>query len=382
MHAGNGSIKIFINASTVLISGGLILALEIIESLQTNPNFDLIIICPKLKPYKKIQKENSRIVIAPRWMLLRYWRWYLDYIWLPDRIKRESPDLVFTLCNLPSVTRNRQIFLHDNPYVAEKNIGNIPLSLKNKIIHRVRNKLTLSRMKYVDLLLVQTPYQKSILEKSIKRKIPVGIMPPCLSQIKDPIKEVHIMDLLKIKNQYQVLCPTRYYEHKNLEILVKVSDLIKERLLPIKIYITISPKQGRRARNLLRTIKKNDIESILINLGHIDHRYLSGIMSNVDAVLLPSLLESFSLTCIEAWEHEKPLLVSDLETFKSACGNAAYYFNPLIPEEILKCIIISMADKIKRNEKLKNGIKRMEENCRKAMYPQLIYDFLEKSCEN
>jgi glycosyltransferase involved in cell wall biosynthesis len=382
MHAGNGSIKIFINASTALISGGLILALEIIESLQANPNFDLIIVCPKLKPYKRIQKENSRLVVAPRWMLYRYWRWYLDYFWLPDRIKRESPDLVFTLCNLPTVTRKRQIFLHDNPYVAEKNIRNIPLSLKNKIIHWVRNKLTLSRMRYVDLLLVQTVYQKTIMEKCLRRNIKVEIMPPSLSQIDGSLKGACILDSLKIENQYKILCPTRYYEHKNLEILVKVSDLIKERLLPIKIYITISPKQGRRAKNLLRTIKKNNIESILINLGHIDHRYIPGIVSNVDAVLLPSLLESFSLTCIEAWEHEKPLLVSDLDTFKSACGNAAYYFNPLIPEDILGCIMGSMSDKIIRDEKLINGIKRKEENCRKARYPELIYDFLKISCEN
>jgi len=118
MPGENQRIKLFINTSTVLISGGLILSLDIIESLQLDGEFDIVFTCPKLKPYSQFQNENSRLILVPRWMLYKIMRWYHDYFWLTKLIKKEKPDLVLTLCNLPAATTFRQIFLHDNPYVT------------------------------------------------------------------------------------------------------------------------------------------------------------------------------------------------------------------------------------------------------------------------
>ena len=354
------SIKIFVNASTVLISGGLILAVNIVKSLQLEGFFTIVITCPRLKPYKSIVKEKSSLVLVPRWMLYRALRWYHDYLWLPALIRKEKPDVVLTLSNLPAITTCKQIYLHDNPYVGEEMVKYLPLSFQKHLIQKLRSYITISRMKYVDYLIVQTDYQKRIMQLKIRKTIPVVIIPPIIiSKIldfqKDQPKKV------KDEDYYKVLCPSRYYEHKNLEILIRVGRLIKEKQLPIKIYITILARHGRKAKLLLHDIMKMKIEDTLINLGQIKHRNMPEFIINSDAIILPSLLESFSLSCIEAWQYKKPLLVSNIDTFKSFCSNAALYFDPYSPENILEAIKTSIYNPKTREEVIKNGIKQAKQ---------------------
>ena len=51
-------------------------------------------------------------------------------------------------------------------------------------------------------------------------------------------------------------------------------------------------------------------------------------------MILPTLLESFSATYIEAMFHGKTILTSDLDFARDVCGEAAFYFDPLNPQSI------------------------------------------------
>jgi glycosyltransferase involved in cell wall biosynthesis len=56
------------------------------------------------------------------------------------------------------------------------------------------------------------------------------------------------------------------------------------------------------------------------------------------ALCLPTLLESFTATYVEAMHFRRPILTSDLDFAHAVCGDAALYFDPWSPESIRSAI--------------------------------------------
>lgn len=332
----NQRIRIFINASTVLISGGLIISQNIINALIQNNTFELLITCPAYKPYKAYVTNNSKLVVVPRLMLRKLFRWYHDYFWLPAKIRTFKPSLVFTLSNLPACTAYKQLYLHDNPYVTESNYAYLKMPAINRITHNIRCNVTLNRLKYVNHVIVQTPYQKQIFSRVNKRKIPISVISPGIPihlAAKKTIKNLNLS-----KKNLKIACVSRYFAHKNLEILYETAKYCNTHKLPIQFILTLSKTENDYAQQLIKRIEKNSFNNRIVNIGKRKKEEISDLVSKVDALILPSFLETFGLNCIEAWYHEKPLFVSDIESLRSSCGDAAFYVNPYSVESIANTI--------------------------------------------
>jgi glycosyltransferase involved in cell wall biosynthesis len=366
--------KVFINASTVLFSGGLILSQSIIETLIHSNSFDIIITCPRTGPYQHFITNYSKIRKVPRCFLYRPLRWIHDYFWLPALIHHVGPDMVLTLGNLPARTSYKQIFLHDNPYLVEKSYDHIPLSTLQKIVHRLRCRLTMQRMRFVKLVLVQTEYQKQGLKLLINGDPPARIYTPFVPLVQNP-GQPYSPPVVPTGKKFKILCLSRYYEHKNIEILVELAATIKSMNLPFIFYLTISRNHGEKAVRLIKSLKTREVEDVIINLGHSHHYYVPGIISQVDGIILPSLLESFSLSCIEAWQYGKPLFVSDLPSLRSSCHNAAFYFNPFSATDLLNCLNNAFSEPDNLLTKKKEGEKRLKELSQWSEYITLLNEF-------
>ncbi len=58
-----------------------------------------------------------------------------------------------------------------------------------------------------------------------------------------------------------------------------------------------------------------------------------------NALLLPTLLESFSGTYLEAMHFGRPILTSNLDFARDVCDDAALYFDPWDPVAIKDAIL-------------------------------------------
>ena len=76
--------------------------------------------------------------------------------------------------------------------------------------------------------------------------------------------------------------------------------------------------------------------------------------------ILPTLLESFGLTYLEAMQNNCPIITSDLEFARYVCGDAALYFDPKSPSSILDMIIKLKDDQKLRMRLVENGQKRIK----------------------
>ena len=65
---------------------------------------------------------------------------------------------------------------------------------------------------------------------------------------------------------------------------------------------------------------------------------IESVYEAVDAVFMPTLLESYSATFLECMAYKKPLLVSDREFAREICGDAAIYFDPLSIDSMIDAI--------------------------------------------
>ena len=94
------------------------------------------------------------------------------------------------------------------------------------------------------------------------------------------------------------------------------------------VILTISGDDHPNARNLLRSIDEHQLSSSILNVGPLKQQDLFGYYRHCQALFLPTLLESFSGTYLEAMQFGSPILTSDLDFARQICGDVAMYFDP------------------------------------------------------
>ena len=156
----------------------------------------------------------------------------------------------------------------------------------------------------------------------------------------------------------KLLCPSVYYPHKNLEILLELALLIKQAGSNLYIVTTVDP-YNRASRRFLDLIIERGLQGVILNIGQVSLDRMQDIYSQCDALLLPTLLESFSIVYLEAMYYGLPILTSDMWFAKNVCGHAAMYFDPFDAEDILHSIDNVMSDSTTRAKLIEAGLHRL-----------------------
>ena len=99
------------------------------------------------------------------------------------------------------------------------------------------------------------------------------------------------------------------------------------------------------------------LDEYIKNLGEISPFNLHILYNQVDAVILPTLLESFSSVYVDALKFRKPIFTSNREFAKEICGNAAFYFNPFSAQDIYNTLETAFKNRTTMAEKLNEGEK-------------------------
>lgn len=136
----------------------------------------------------------------------------------------------------------------------------------------------------------------------------------------------------------RLFCLTRYYAHKNLESLVDLYGAYRSELDGVIVILTLAAEEQPGARRLLQRIEHLGLTEQLVKVGPLAQEELGGYYQQCDGIILPTLLETFSMTYVEAMQFGKPILTSDRDFAREVCGDAALYFDPTDPASILETI--------------------------------------------
>lgn len=366
---------ILINAATVKLAGGLVVSLDLIHLLAKSGAYKLVLLCPKIKSYVELPNAIQK-VYTPNYLLKFYFRWVLDFIWLPERLQRTAPNLVLTLGNLPARTLLKQLMLNDNAFVTQKKLSEIPLSFSNKLKHGLRKYLFWKRLHFVDCLLVQTQTEVNRLE-SFNRPLPeikklAPLLPKHLTAKPDPKPFLPKQE----EGVIRLLCLSYYWDHKNIDILKDVLELAKQKKEKLQIVFTLNEKKVKGGKHLVRSLNSFLTDGSAINVGNVKAEAITTLIDSCDGLILPSLLETYGLNSLEAWHGEKVFLVADRPYSREVCSDAAVFFDPNNAKEILNKILEVFYDRDKVDGLIAKGQKQLAKLPKSERYISVIEEAL------
>lgn len=355
--------RVAIVAHALRVAGGKSVAINIIQSLiRLYPSYHFLFVIPDNNDYKDLPYPENAQVVSYAGGLLR--RVYFDDYVLRSIISKFKPDLVWCLGNfgLSYVSCAQSILVHKAQLVSGFDVvKNETLSNKFKNI-MLKQKLKRS-LSSTQLVFCQTNVMMYKFKSEFNYAGKVSLLPNAVSQyIDEPDSEL----VEKIRNRFSgeklLFVLSRYYSHKNLELLVKCFHEYRRELEGIKCIITIDSLEHKHAKKLLDNIRMLGLDSIIVNVGPINHSEISSYYSCCDALLLPTLLESFSGTYVEAMQYKRPIITSDLDFAKEICGDGALYFNPNEPVDLKNKLLEFFANDKLRDDLVNEGQKRLADH--------------------
>jgi glycosyltransferase involved in cell wall biosynthesis len=343
--------KFVVQALGLTGGGGKELAMNLFSRLTTYKRHRFIFVVPDLAEYRCLGGSNSKVIVWQKPTGLWGRDFQLNQTLNIVCAKWDCDALLCTANFAPRQPACNTVVLLQNAYVA----------YREPVVERhltIRERLTVAygRRAYRRLsprvrLVAQTEVMKQRLLASYGfdprriQVIPNGCSLPRGSapcQAPEP------------KRPFVFLCLGWYYVHKNLEILPEALRQIRAySSRPVECRITISPDQHPRARRFLREVE--NMADVIVNLGPVLRSELARIYASADALLLPTLLESFSRTYLEAMHFSLPILTSDRDFARHICQDAALYFDPLDADSVARSMARIMEDGELRARLVQNG---------------------------
>lgn len=189
---------------------------------------------------------------------------------------------------------------------------------------------------------------------------------------------------LKEKAQINALCFGSAYVHKNLAIIIPtLLELKKRGINNIHFHVTL-PKKNPIYIDLLASAQKNQLENHIHNHGPIPVAQGPELYKKMDLLFFPTLLESYSVTPLEAMTMGIPALISNIPAHTDLFDEEVFFFDPLSPQNIADTFeqMLNDPDEIFRRQNLaKTWVQNKVNNepSRFELYMGLIEKVLEET---
>jgi glycosyltransferase involved in cell wall biosynthesis len=317
--------KIAINGMSAKSGGGRSVLRNILGCLVAESGgHEYLVITPTGAGYGEFACSHLKVIEVAGLYRLHKLAWF-SLVRLPKLLREQRCDLLFNPSDIPIPTSIPQVFLYDWPHGAFPESPAIKkLELRDWLIYRAKLFLFTYNLRYIDILAAQT----SVIAECLHRLYGHGdivVIPNAVSL--ENFSGGEPLDFA-LGEELKLLCLSGYYTHKNLEIFLPVARKLRERGFKAKIVITVAAEQHPNAARMLEQIAEEDLEAIIHNVGPVDMAHVPSLYSQCDVLILPTLLESFSGTYVEAMFHRKPILTSQLPFAEVVCGDGALYFDP------------------------------------------------------
>ncbi len=170
--------------------------------------------------------------------------------------------------------------------------------------------------KYSDVLIYESDDANKIYSNITKNKIVGYTVSNTVNNVFfncSEWKEINV-----VKSKFDILYLTANYPHKNIEIIPKVIDTILEigKLDNFRFHLSVTKEE-------MNFDKKYD--QYINYLGKVEIKQVPLLYKKMDMLFMPTLLETFSTTYLEAMVSEIPIVTSDLSFARDICADSALY---------------------------------------------------------
>ena len=347
--------KIFINGLKANTGGGKCILENYLSLLhaQKQQNHHYYVLTPDKNKYSHYACDWISIIDTLSIAKKNLFFPLLYFYTIPKLLKKYDVDIIFNFGDVIIPTKTPQVYMFDWPYAAypESQVWKM-MDLKNFLMRKI--KLALIK-KYFKLPVTITTQTKTI-EKRLRRYYNADNLKVVPSAI--PLENLAVKESFDFglhDQNFKFIYPTSFSPHKNLSILLQLAKLIKQKQYPFKIFLTIDETNNSAAKNFMKKTQELQLDSVINNVGRLNMEKVASLYRQTDALLMPTLLETYGLPYVEAMFHGKTVLTSDLDFAHDVCGDAAFYFDPFSAESILENIKKAYDNIELRNHKIEIG---------------------------
>ncbi|MDP6388065.1 MAG: glycosyltransferase family 1 protein [Candidatus Pacebacteria bacterium] len=318
-------------------------AYELTKALLEIDKENKYIIYTKSKASLDLKGENFKVVS------LGFGKLWRDIGFL---FAKKSDVYIFVTPTLPLFYKLKRtiVITHDFPYHYVK-AENLKQYIFSKILHYF-HKLSLNK---ADKVVAISEYTKNEDMKLF------GVNSAKIAIIYNGFR-----DICKIPPK-NLAIPKPYFftigavkERKNTLNIVKAFKEFKKNNLPHKL--VIAGKTGNKySEKVFEYIGKNNLKDDIIFFGHANDAELSSLYRNAEALVFPSLIESFGFPVLEAGACGTPTITSRGQGSAEVTGGAGILVDPLNVDEIKSAMIKISNDKEFRRKLSEKSSERVKE---------------------
>lgn len=138
---------------------------------------------------------------------------------------------------------------------------------------------------------------------------------------------------IKIKrnlaDSINIFCLGADYWHKNYQIVPDILSHLKQKTNKKINFIFTLPEDSSVYLKLIDKAKKMQVDQYILNLGPLALHEVVNAYQKYDILFFPSVLETFSITPLEALYMNMPMIISNIPANKQVIGEHAHYVDPL-----------------------------------------------------
>lgn len=333
--------KILIDATNIKVGGGVQVAVSVIsELIKSKPlGVDFIFTVSSNVDKQIIQAEYNKVVINTNVIDLLFFSKNRNLLIELS----EDVDVVFTVFGPPfwSPRKAKHVVGFANAWlVSEAKLAYGTLDFFSSMKLKFKNWL-LGHILYKKerFYLTETETIKNLFMNKFECETHrVQVVPNCLPHLYSGGYQYVQKGLVpdQFKNHFKLVSITHNYPHKNLSVIPEVGKILEKKCVKVIFIVTIP--QGDY------DLLSQNFKKYTYNVGPVNMQECISLYQQVDALFLPTLLECFSVSYLEAMANRLPILTSNLDFAKETCQSAALYFDPLSPADICEKITYLMSN--------------------------------------
>jgi hypothetical protein len=143
---------------------------------------------------------------------------------------------------------------------------------------------------------------------------------------------------LRIDARPYMFYPANFWPHKNHRMLLTAYGIAVHGSPEAVPDLVFTGAPGQQQEELRRVADTMGLGAQVHFLGYLSDGELASVFHHCEFVILPSLYEGFGIPVLEAFTFSKPVLCSNVTSLPEVAGDAALYFDPRRPREIVDAI--------------------------------------------
>jgi|GEM_PF-1626990 len=335
--------NLLFNASNLTIGGGPSVVNGLLPALASLRETDMLhVAVPAGTPFEILSDiPNIKLYPAPRScaksLLGKWWYNHVLFHELADKVKAEK---IISLGNVALNAGKRPQLL----YLALPHLvyPYSPAWRSMRFSEYLRNRAMIAyittQMQHARRIVVQTEVMKQRLVSRLGIDKEIMVLPNASTPLALDIPPLRTRPYTKTE-PLRLLFLSKWYPHKNFDLLIPLGRLLRRLALPIEISLTISADESAGAKKIIDQIKENDLERFFPILGHQSKEQIDRLWQHMDGLFLPTFLESYSGAYANAAQAGRVIFTSKYDFATRLLGpDTAFYFNPEDPMSVFETL--------------------------------------------